>query len=128
MAIGEMKQADREKSYSASVIVATTQLIATGFNEPRLDTLIMATPIAGNTLLQAIGRIRRLHENKKPPFVLDLVDSRYEGAVISAKARFAVYLNNQWLVNGYELFDKEYLCNPRVASKINQMNLKRQQG
>lgn len=125
MAIGEMKQADREKSYSASVIVATTQLIATGFNEPRLDTLIMATPIAGNTLLQAIGRIRRLHDNKKPPFVLDLVDTRYEGAVISAKSRFSVYLNNEWSVKGYELFDKEYLCSPRVASKISQMNQKR---
>jgi len=124
LAIGETKSADRERAFKASVLVATVQLLSTGFNEPRLDTLILATPIGGNTLHQAIGRVRRVVEEKKKPIVLDLVDTNYQGAVISAKARFDKYLLEGWHLYGYQFFEQEFLW--KRQSKISQMESKKQ--
>lgn len=106
--VGETKKEDRELAYKANVLVATIQLIATGFNEPRLDTLIFATPYQSFT--QAIGRIRRLHPGKKNPFVLDLVDTRSHTAMILAKARFKKYLEQGWKLHGYQCFPIDFLA------------------
>ena len=53
------------------VIVGTTGTVGEGFDEPRLDTLVFATPVVAVT--QAIGRILR-RRNAMPPLVLDPVD------------------------------------------------------
>jgi superfamily II DNA or RNA helicase len=105
--VGETKKEDREIAYKANVLVATIQLIATGFNEPRLDTLIFATPYQSFT--QAIGRIRRLHPNKKQPFVLDLVDTNSNTAMILAQSRFKKYLAEGWKLHGLSCFPREFL-------------------
>jgi hypothetical protein len=52
-------------------IVGTTGTVGEGFDEPRLDTLVFATPVVAVT--QAIGRILR-RRNAMPPLVLDPVD------------------------------------------------------
>lgn len=53
------------------VVVGTTAAVAEGFDEPRLDTLVFATPVVAVT--QAIGRILR-RRNAHAPLVVDPVD------------------------------------------------------
>ena len=53
------------------IIVGTTAAVAEGFDEPRLDTLVLATPMAAVT--QAVGRILR-QRNAHVPLVVDFVD------------------------------------------------------
>jgi len=105
--LGETKQDVRDVSQKANVIIATVQLIGTGFNEPRLDTLIFATPV--QNIDQCVGRIRREHPGKKTPFVLDPVDTRSEAGMIFAKSRFKKYLAQGWKLHGIECFPKEFL-------------------
>ena len=57
---------------SASVIFATFAMAAEGLDIPRLDTLLLATPIGDVT--QAVGRILRPCADKKEPVVVDLCD------------------------------------------------------
>lgn len=52
-------------------IVGTSGTVGEGFDEPRLDTLVFATPVVAVT--QAIGRILR-RRNEMPPLVVDPVD------------------------------------------------------
>ena len=57
------------------VVVATGGFIGEGFDEPRLDTLFLTTPIAWKgTLQQYVGRLHRLYESKKEVQVFDYVD------------------------------------------------------
>ena len=58
------------------VLVATGQLIGEGFDYPRLDTLIMATPIAWKGLVeQYAGRLNRDYEGKTDVIIYDYVDA-----------------------------------------------------
>jgi superfamily II DNA or RNA helicase len=69
----EMEQAGREESL---VLVATGKLIGEGFDFPRLDTLIMATPVSFRGVVeQYAGRLNRDFEGKKNVIVYDYVDS-----------------------------------------------------
>jgi len=57
------------------VLVATGSYIGEGFDEPRLDTLFLAMPIAWRgTLQQYAGRLHRLYKNKKDVQIYDYVD------------------------------------------------------
>ncbi|MDI9470798.1 MAG: hypothetical protein QM296_11445 [Bacillota bacterium] len=48
------------------ILVATGQLIGEGFDYPRLDTLIMAAPVAWKGLVeQYAGRLNRDFEDKQ---------------------------------------------------------------
>jgi hypothetical protein len=90
--IGKKERAIAEK---AQVLVATTQLLAVGFNNDRLDTMVMASPIQG-TLYQAVGRILRVRPDKKPPLVVDLVDSGCRMAMVYARSRKKKYGAKNW--------------------------------
>lgn len=58
------------------VLVATGSLVGEGFDFPRLDTLIMATPISFRSVVeQYAGRLNRDYEGKKNVIVYDYVDS-----------------------------------------------------
>ena len=58
------------------VLVATGSLIGEGFDFPRLDTLIMATPVSFQSVVeQYAGRLNRDYEGKKNVIVYDYVDS-----------------------------------------------------
>lgn len=59
------------------VIVAIGQYIGEGFNYPRLDTLMLATPISweGN-VEQYAGRLHRDYDGKKDVIIYDYVDMR----------------------------------------------------
>jgi len=52
--------------------VATYPMCRQGFDKPRLDTLVMATPVTA--LEQIVGRILRVHPDKQAPLVVDVVD------------------------------------------------------
>lgn len=88
MMVGSTKQAQRDVSQEAQVLVATVQLVSVGFDKPRLDTLIFGTPV--QSMEQAVGRIRRQHPDKKAPMVLDLVDNS-RMAMVFAKSRLRKY-------------------------------------
>ena len=57
------------------VIVATGKYVGEGFDEPRLDTLFLASPISWKgTLQQYAGRLHRVYDGKKNVIVYDYVD------------------------------------------------------
>jgi superfamily II DNA or RNA helicase len=58
------------------VIVATGRFVGEGFDEPRLDTLFLAMPVAWRgTIAQYAGRLHRLSDNKNEVIVYDYVDT-----------------------------------------------------
>jgi superfamily II DNA or RNA helicase len=57
------------------LILATGSYIGGGFDDARLDTLFLAMPISWKgTLQQYVGRLHRLHDNKRVVQVYDYVD------------------------------------------------------
>lgn len=70
--------ADQIKALSDSkerVIVFTGRYIGEGSDDARLDTLFLAMPISWRgTLQQYVGRLHRLHDNKRVVQVYDYVD------------------------------------------------------
>jgi superfamily II DNA or RNA helicase len=59
----------------STVLVATGPYVGEGFDDPRLDTLFLAMPIAWKgTLAQYVGRLHRLHPGKQEVRVFDYVD------------------------------------------------------
>lgn len=60
------------KDPATKVVFATYSLLEEGYDDPYLDTLVLATP--RSRIQQTIGRIERSHEGKLRPLVIDLVD------------------------------------------------------
>ena len=61
----------------ARVVLATGRFVGEGFDNPQLDTLFLALPIAWRgTLIQYAGRLHREHHAKRDVQVIDYVDSR----------------------------------------------------
>jgi superfamily II DNA or RNA helicase len=64
---------DREER----LILATGRYIGEGFDDARLDTLFLVMPISWRgTLQQYVGRLHRLHDNKRVVQVYDYVDNK----------------------------------------------------
>jgi superfamily II DNA or RNA helicase len=64
----ERKRAEED----AVIILATFAMASEGLDIPRLDTLILSTPVGDVT--QAVGRVLRPCATKKSPVVIDIVD------------------------------------------------------
>lgn len=57
------------------IVLATGRYIGEGFDDPRLDTLVLAMPIAWKgTMIQYAGRLHRHHDAKREIRILDYVD------------------------------------------------------
>ena len=57
------------------VVLATGRYIGEGFDDPRLDTLVLAMPIAWKgTMTQYAGRLHRHHNDKHEIRIIDYVD------------------------------------------------------
>lgn len=74
------KQIERVKSFSkeegGAILLATGKLIGEGFDEAKLDTLILTMPISDRSLLiQYVGRLHRLSDGKVEARVVDYCDS-----------------------------------------------------
>jgi superfamily II DNA or RNA helicase len=57
------------------LVLATGRYIGEGFDDPRLDTLLLALPVSWKgTLVQYAGRLHRLHPGKTEVRIFDYVD------------------------------------------------------
>lgn len=71
-----LKQMNQVTPEESMILVATGKLIGEGFDYPRLDTLIMATPVAWKGVVeQYAGRLNRDYVGKKSVIIYDYVDS-----------------------------------------------------
>lgn len=69
----QLQQVQPEESL---VLIATGSLVGEGFDYPRLDTLIMATPVSFRSVVeQYAGRLNRDYDGKENVIVYDYVDS-----------------------------------------------------
>ena len=83
------------------VIVATGRYLGEGFDDPRLDTLFLALPIAWRgTLTQYAGRLHRLYDSKHAVVIYDYVDS-----AVPVLARMAAKRRKGYVTLGYEIGD-----------------------
>ncbi len=81
------------------VIVATGRYLGEGFDDPRLDTLFLALPIAWRgTLAQYAGRLHRLYDSKHAVVIYDYVDS-----AVPVLARMAAKRRKGYAALGYEI-------------------------
>ncbi|MBP5433337.1 DEAD/DEAH box helicase family protein [Ruminococcus sp.] len=70
--ISAMEQVPESESL---ILIATGQLIGEGFDYPRLDTLILATPVAWKGIVeQYAGRLNRDYDGKENVMIYDYVD------------------------------------------------------
>lgn len=71
--IAKLKGIPRSESL---ILVATGQKIGEGFDFPRLDVLMLATPVSfEGRLEQYVGRLNRDYEGKEAVYVYDYIDS-----------------------------------------------------
>jgi superfamily II DNA or RNA helicase len=71
--IGSMKSLELEKSKEKRVLLGTYALVSEGFNHPKLNCLVFATPRSNIT--QAVGRIYRKSHNNVTPVIIDICDT-----------------------------------------------------
>jgi superfamily II DNA or RNA helicase len=73
--VGGMKNNDLLISESKQILLGTYNMVSEGFDLPKLDTLIMASP--KSSVEQSIGRIQRktIQERVYTPLVIDIVDT-----------------------------------------------------
>ena len=69
---GGMKPEEQERATDSDVVVGTYPMAQEGLDVPAFDTLLLATP--QSEVEQAVGRILREHDGKRPPLVVDYVD------------------------------------------------------
>lgn len=102
--IGGMKRDQYEDSERKQVIVATFSLVAEGFDVPRLDTLVLASP--KSDVVQACGRILRHGGFRKhSPLILDIRD-QYSIFYSQARKRKKFYEESNFYKN--KEFQGEY--------------------
>lgn len=70
---GQTVQSGLAKDPTTRVVFATYAMLEEGYDDPVLDTLILATP--RSRVQQTVGRIERSHEGKLRPLVIDIADA-----------------------------------------------------
>ena len=72
----QVKELNEVDDSDSLILVGTGSLLGEGFDFPRLDTLVMATPVSGeNVVEQYVGRLNRDYDGKENVIVYDYVDS-----------------------------------------------------
>lgn len=71
--VGGKKQAALDEAAKRRLILGTYQMAQEGLDIPDIDTLFLATPMG--RVKQSVGRIVRVHPDKKEPMVVDFVDT-----------------------------------------------------
>jgi superfamily II DNA or RNA helicase len=93
--MGGMKQKDLDESNLADIIFATYSAVSEAYDNPKLDTLVMATGMGDVT--QSIGRILR-RKNKFRPLVVDVTDKEF--CMGQSRRRVAFYKKNNYVLKG----------------------------
>jgi superfamily II DNA or RNA helicase len=104
--IGGMTQKDRLEATNSNILIATYQMVKEGFDLPKLDVLLFATP--KREITQVSGRIiRKIHE--VPPVIIDMYD---KSSVFERWGydRFKYYKQNTFK------FDKELAPEPEIET------------
>ena len=91
------------------ILVATGQKIGEGFDMPRLDTLMLASPVSssGSNLEQYVGRLNRNYEGKKEVIVYDYVDSHIRYFNNMYTKRLNLYKKIGFSVIGWAAHEKQ---------------------
>ncbi len=87
--VGGMSEKQRAETKKKYIILATYAMTSEATDIPTLDTAVFATPRAN--VQQAIGRILRIHPDKKEPVLLDLVDRSPDMLEAFGKKRAKTY-------------------------------------
>lgn len=95
MYVGTSTAEERERAADARLILSTYCMAREGLDIPRLDTLLMLSPVGDAE--QAVGRVLRSHPQKATPLVLDVVDPYSVWANMSRK-RCRFYQKNGYTV------------------------------
>ena len=105
----EMEQVSDDESM---ILIATGQLIGEGFDYPRLDTLIMAAPVAWKGIVeQYAGRLNRDYIEKENVMIYDYVDMHIPVFDRMYAKRLKAYKRI-----GYQLYTGEIIENQGVNS------------
>ena len=89
------------------VLIATGRYIGEGFDDARLDTLFLATPVSWRgTLQQYAGRLHRRHDNKSVVQIYDYVDGRVPMLERMHERRLAGYRSIGYRVGGTKAKEK----------------------
>lgn len=100
------------KTTDSMILVATGKLIGEGFDFPRLDTLIMAAPVAWKGVVeQYAGRLNRDYDGKKSIIIYDYVDSHIPMFEKMYHKRLKAYKQI-----GYEIFSENSSSKQTVNS------------
>jgi superfamily II DNA or RNA helicase len=104
---GNTKKKERETAIAdmrdgrAQFLFATYQLAKLGLDIPRLNRLVLATPVKDKTSIQqAVGRIMRPFDGKEIPVVYDLWDSNIKQMNFWARQRVKMYRNLGCKIDG----------------------------
>jgi len=88
--IGETPQKEKDRvTKNCRIILASQQMLSEGSDIPTLRALILSTPIT--SVVQPVGRIRRIREGVRDPIVIDVVDTNYIECVRWHKKRLVEY-------------------------------------
>jgi superfamily II DNA or RNA helicase len=106
--LGGMKQADLDASNTKDIILGTTTMIAEGYDNAGLNTLILATPLS--SVEQAVGRVQRQkpEDRQYTPIVIDIWD-QFSMFFNQGKRRNAFYKKNGYDVSVFNFVGD--LCN-----------------
>ena len=86
-------------SPAVRVVIATLSFVKIGYNDPTLDTIVLASPLGtrGTDLAQSTGRVLRGLDGKLQPLVVDLVDD-HDVLQNMARSRLRYYRAQGWMI------------------------------
>ena len=100
-----MLDTPREKTM---IVVATGQKIGEGFDCPRLDTLMLASPVKfDGRLIQYVGRLNRTYEGKTNVIVYDYVDAHIPIFDNQYRNRLAAYKRIGYRIQSGDTAEKQ---------------------
>ena len=89
-----MQRLEETPDHEERVLVATGRYIGEGFDDARLDTLFLTMPISWRgTLAQYVGRLHRIHPEKREVLVYDYLDDAVPALRRMAAKRIRGYEN-----------------------------------
>jgi len=87
-----MQRLEEIPDHEERVLVATGRYVGEGFDDARLDTLFLSMPISWKgTLAQYVGRLHRLHPQKREVLVYDYLDGEVVALQRMAQKRIRGY-------------------------------------
>ena len=99
---------DATSDKESMILVATGQLIGEGFDFPRLDTLIMATPVAWKGIVeQYAGRLNRDYIGKQNVMIYDYIDSNIRVFDNMYAKRLKAYSRIGYSLQANDIVDKQ---------------------